>query len=48
VLLLDAARRVVDVLGYGTGRYPGIRSFTPADLAYNGHSLERRLAHRDA
>ena len=48
VLLLDAARRVVDVLVYGTGGYPGVSSFTDVDLVYNGNSLERWPANRDS
>jgi uncharacterized repeat protein (TIGR01451 family) len=48
VLLLDAARRVVDVLVYGTGSYPGVRSFAEVDGVYNGNSLERRPANRDS
>ena len=48
VLLLDAARQVVDVLAYGTGSYPGVSSFTHVDQVYNGNSLERWPANRDS
>jgi hypothetical protein len=48
VILLDANREVVDVLVYGTGRYPGTVSFGDVSGVYNGNSLERWPANRDS
>ncbi len=48
VILLDPTMRVVDVLVYGTGSYPGVVSWGDVSGVYNGNSLERWPAHRDS
>jgi hypothetical protein len=48
VLLLDAARRTVDVVVYGTGRYSGVLSWGDVSGVYSGDSLERWPANRDS
>ncbi len=48
VLLLDPARKPVDVLVYGTGSYPGVVSFGDVGGLFAGSSLERWPANRDS
>jgi hypothetical protein len=48
VLLLDASQRVVDVMVYGTGVYPGTLSYGDVSAVFNGNSLERWPANRDS
>jgi hypothetical protein len=46
-ILTDGSHRVVDVVVYGTGSYPGVRSIESLEGVYNGDSLERYPADRD-